>query len=220
MAAALKTTVSIVGTAGRAEDGAKMSAALFQRMTKEAMRIITEDWKLSPDRVCLVSGGSAWADHVAVRLYLDSLCPAEAEKANHSFDGLTVYLPCALDLKCAGGPRAADNGSSMRQKNPGRVLNQLHAAFSKRAGLRTSPWSDMIAAQALGATIDCTASGFHARNSRVAQSDYLIAFTWNDTALPKDGGTKDTWDKARGSGKTRKHVPLSSLLATSSPTKK
>jgi hypothetical protein len=52
---------------------AKMTA-LFGLMCESALKAIAADWKLAPETVRLVSGGSAWADHVAVRLYLDSVC--------------------------------------------------------------------------------------------------------------------------------------------------
>ena len=72
-------TVAIIGSAGRNEDGAKMNATVFDAMTAAALRTITDHWHLSPQNVRLVSGGAAWADHVAVRLFLDGV-GAEAKR--------------------------------------------------------------------------------------------------------------------------------------------
>jgi len=55
------TTVSIIGTAGRKGDGKLLTSSVFTAMIREAERIITETWKLSWDRVHLVSGAAAWA---------------------------------------------------------------------------------------------------------------------------------------------------------------
>jgi hypothetical protein len=52
--------------------------------------------------------------------------------------------------------------------------------------------------------------GFHARNSLIAQADYLVAFTWG-RAAPVDGGTLDTWKKSKG---RKLHVSLHDLIGT------
>jgi hypothetical protein len=215
--AASLRTVSIIGTAGRKEDGAKLNKEVFLTMCDTARRVITVDWKLAPEKVRLVSGGSAWADHVAVRLYLDSVfshCFGD-DCAAPAFGGLTLYLPCALDRSKAKAPRAVDTGSAQWQTNPGRVLNQLHAVFAKELGSDASPYADMIAAEALGAKLDCSAAGFHKRNSLVARSDYLLAFTWGtDSKQPKDGGTLDTWNKSKAMKNKRvimRHIPLGTM---------
>ncbi len=213
-------TVSIIGTAGRNEDGPKMSADVFCRMCETARRVITVDWKLPPNAVRLVSGGSAWADHVAIRLYLDSVFNhCIDEKAAPPFAGLTVYLPCALDRSNPKSPRAVDTGSTDWQTNPGRVLNQLHAAFATKLGSTASPYADMIAAEAMGAALVSSAKGFHNRNSLVARSDFVLAFTWGTSPdYPKDGGTLDTWQKAKKVKRTRglmRHIPLHTLVKKS-----
>src|SRR5687767_5866354 len=82
--------VAIVGSAGRNEDASKMSQERFQTMCSKADNIITEDWKMERSQVILVSGGSAFADHVAVRLWL--------EKPS-AYAGLELHLPCEFELK-------------------------------------------------------------------------------------------------------------------------
>ena len=51
-------------------------------------------------------------------------------------------------------------------------------------------------------------NGFHERNSHVATSDYLLAFTWGSGDVPMEGGTMDTWKKSRG---RKCHVSLQSF---------
>jgi hypothetical protein len=79
--------VSIIGTAGRKEDAAKMSALLFENM----VRVAREQIALleATDGIDLVSGGAAWADFVAVQLWLDGNCP--------DVRSLTLHLPCGWD---------------------------------------------------------------------------------------------------------------------------
>ena len=103
-----------------------------------------------------------------------------------------------------------DNGLHWSH-NPGALLNQLHAVFGKVCA--RSPWDDLVAAQALGARIDTSKTGFLARNLVVAQADYLLAFTFGDGDAPKEGGTAHTWKHCKG---VRLHIPISSLSSTSS----
>jgi hypothetical protein len=88
-------------------------------------------------------------------------------------------------------------------------MNELHEAFSKTMGY--SSLMDIQTALLLGATIDSSKHGFHARNQVVAQSDYLIAYTWGQGVVPKPGGTLNTWNMCKHHNKL--HVPLTSLLA-------
>src|SRR5699024_2276486 len=59
----------------------------------------------------------------------------------------------------------------------------------------------------LGATLDTSSKGFHERNTKVAQSDYLIAFTFG-LDRPVSGGTLDTWKKATTNNKFHFTIPL------------
>jgi hypothetical protein len=69
---------------------------------------------------------------------------------------------------------------------------------------------EVACAQALGATLDTTSSGFHARNSQIARCDFMIAFTWGDSSSePKKGGTYDTWKMSKCKNKV--HIPLQRL---------
>jgi|SRR6185369_13539530 len=174
--------LSIVGSAGRQEDASKLSRQLFDDMVSRTSHVI-QDWKLDPAHVVLVSGGSAFADHVAVRLFLAG-----------KFASLELHLPCEWDSK----------KQRFNESDPaGHTLNQLHMAFSKAVGLDSL--SDLAKAHAAGAKFIAW-PGFHARNTQVAKSSNLIAFTFASGKQPKSGsGTLDTWNKCVG---RKIHCPL------------
>ena len=119
---------------------------------------------------------------------------------------LTLHLPTKLliDKK----PQFLDTGLSDSRKNPGRTANKLHHKFSEK--IKEDSLEHLKNAITVGATV-FTHEGFHARNSFVAGSDYLLAFTWGSEDVPKEGGTMDTWSKCRG---TKHHVPLESLCVS------
>lgn len=62
----------------------------------------------------------------------------------------------------------------------------------------------------MGAKLICH-GGFHARNTLIADSQNLIAFSWSDGDCPTSGGTLDTWTKSTAEYKI--HLPLNSLKA-------
>ena len=216
------TTVAIIGTAGRSNTAAKMSGELFRLMCAKAETIIEQDFGLQKENVRLISGGAAWAgkcvskyieirfyaccafmllaciimlleDHVAVQLHMSS-----------RFEGLQLFLPCKWQ---SSPPTHEDNGSANWKSNPGRSANRYHHEFSAALGENTL--EQIQRAQEQGAVIVDGTKGFHARNTHVAASDYMIAFTWASGSKPDVGGTLDTWNKCKSSRKV--HVPLTSL---------
>ncbi len=135
------------------------------------------------------------ADHVAVRLFLDGVCSA-----------LTLHLPCPW---VAGtSPRHFDNGGDW-DENPGALANYCHDRFSRVMGYPTQ--RDIEAARGAGAVLEAH-HGFGARNSAIARSQYLIAFTWGDVGPAGSPGTQDAWRKAEGA--TRLYVCLWDLVHT------
>lgn len=193
--------VSIVGTAGRdGSEAAALTRTIYEAMTTRARAIIRDEFKLPEERVTLVSGGAAWADHVAVQIWLNAM--------DH-YAGLIVYLPCQFT-----NGRACDNGKRGSMVNPGPRMNQLHEQFGRV--IQHNTLADLSTVAALGATMDTSSNGFHARNSLVARSDYLIAFTWgDDEKAPKEGGTLDTWNKCNG---RKVHIPLRTLVPITATT--
>lgn len=164
-------TLGIIGTAGRGEDGQKLTKDSWDRMIAVANETII---RIKPDY--LVSGGAAWSDHLAVKLYIDYY---------HLF-GLKLFLPVKFD------------GQFNEQEltipfNCGRVLNHYHRDFGKVIGLDTLAQIDQVIESGI---IPETGKGFHGRNTQIAEASHdILAFTFGEGERLKDGGTKDTWDK-------------------------
>lgn len=166
-------TLGIIGTAGRGDDGKRLTVAHWRMMTCIAQSVSTV---LGATR--LVSGGSSWADHVAVQLYLDG-----------SVKGLTLHLPCHI----------FDRPGTWRFETSdecGPRLNQLHGQFHVRTGI--NPFAQLGEAISRGAKKEIHHGGFKGRNTFVAnEADVMLAFTFSGGAEPKDGGTRHTWDLFR-----------------------
>jgi hypothetical protein len=202
--------IAIIGTAGRKEDGNKLSAQLYHKMVEDAMFQI-ESLRIqlfcAPDefKMDLVSGGAAWADHIAVSLFLK-------EVAN----SLTLYFPCdwaeykGVNIKDGGYLGLYDNNN-----RSGSIANYYHWKFSKVV----APDSELPKWQTLheiqkaiykGAKFHEVPGGFHARNIFVGQVDVILAYTFGSGNVPKDGGTKHTWDNS--SAQIKIHRPIVELL--------
>lgn len=240
--------VAIIGSAGRHSAASEWTPQHFRAMCDATLACIRQRFQLQTTQVVLVSGGSAWADHVAVRLFLDGLTAGDDdddEDASVSlaapFAGLQLYLPCTVQptsptssglTRGAARPSDArlhffDSGSSQWMTNPGRTLNKLHESFSRTAAV--SSFNDIYVASKMGAKLDCSVRGFHARNTLVARNcDFLIAITAGGAdfrdmedamrrSVPADGGTADTWRKCElVHGRTKIHMPIHLLPLPSS----
>ena len=138
----------------------------------------------------LVSGGAAWADHIAVSLFLMNI---------PCIKSLTIYVPCSFNGECF------DN-----EVRDGGVANYYHRKFSDRlTGENHHTLAGIQRAIDRGATLITVDGGFFARNKLVAESsEYLIAYTFNHGSIPKDGGTKHTWDLCKSK---KIHVNLFNL---------
>lgn len=186
----IPTTVSIIGSAGRGEDQTKVNRHVYTGMISKAEEIIEKRWKLDWSCVTLVSGGAAFADHVAVTLSKKHGCK------------LILHLPAPFkDGKYLEIARRSD------PYNSGKVSNFWHRKFSKSCGIDSL--KEFQSVIDTGAEITVSESGFHDRNNMVAKSDRMIAFTFKEGDTPKAGGTMDTWKKSSSGYKI--HVSLCSL---------
>lgn len=197
------TTVTIAGTAGRVDDANRMTKALFESMIEAAHRIITKDLELDPGGTILVSGGAAYADFVAVKLFMRG-----------GYAGLRFFIPGKWESKQFTGTKDAD------------TANRYHRAFSKVCGFSSFDEMDTIVT-APNVTV-VSRKDFTTRNLDLAKSHFLIAMTWADGLEPplSRSGTRHTWDswqryhtspfikKTATKPKPRRiHVPLSSLVS-------
>lgn len=181
--------VAVVGTAGRAKD---FESHLTHDLFEDMVRLV--ETKVLPDTI-LVSGGAAWADHVAVTLFLRG-----------KVSGLELHIPCGWDAKST---QFIDTGAYHWAANPGRTANAYHRSFSKTIG--RSSLSEIAFAQEKGAVLTMH-NGFHARNTVIAREcDRAVCLTWADGDAPTDGGSLDTWRKCT---KPKEHISLLSLIET------
>lgn len=192
-------TLAIIGTAGRDEATFKyLTMAKYQWMLKEAARVVEET-----GATAVVSGGSAWCDHVAVTLYRRSKDTPGAVPLK-----LTLMLPAHL----TGGKFEVGNTGDKR--TGGGILNHYHRLFNQRINENYPGASFNSLQQLQEAYDDNTKDDFGVknvnvyvtdrneqvslfeRNSWVAEeADCMLAFTFGTGPEPADGGTKDTWNK-------------------------
>jgi hypothetical protein len=200
-----KIVVGIIGTAGRKEDGSKITKELWELMIEKAKSMIEKELKLDWNKIILTSGGAAVADHIAVKLFLEHYKETE----------LILELPCEWDSKRI---QFIDIGDKDWKKNPGRVSNLYHQKFSeiiqedhKSYFNKMKGYKSLVEIQYAikrGAKIKIS-NGFHDRNNNVSKCDIMIAFTFGEKE-PKDGGTAFTWNLCKS--KQKYHVSINDLL--------
>ena len=190
-------SIAIIGTAGRKQSAPLLNRDSFERMCA-AVRICAQ--KLVGARPWrAVSGGAAFADHCAVRLFLD---------------GTATELLLELPAEMLPDGSLIDTGVVDFVRNPGGTLNYYHRSFAAKLG--HDPRADFIAVRARpGCSLRVT-PGLHARNKQVAQADHCIALTFGQGGLVADGGTAFTMGLflRKGIG-TSVHVDLNSFQAFS-----
>lgn len=174
--------IAIIGTAGR--DRTKpMTPALWGWMVADALARI-------PKGAHVVSGGAAWADHLAVHLFLTGVA--------HE---ITLYLPAPIS--------STHNYFMGPPKSAGTAATFYHHRFSETLQLdtigeiRTAASCDGCHGEA-----EPVAEGYEAmfaRNRKVAKAEQMLAYTFGQGDAPDDGGTKHTWELCRG---VKHHVSL------------
>lgn len=161
--------LGIVGTAGRGPDGEMLKVGYFTSMLKVSRYATT-----LLGAKCVVSGGAAYADHIAVVLF-------NSGHVSH----LKLHLPAKWN-----GQKFAEGSDKF---DPGRTSNWYHRQFSAARGV------DSLAeiAEAINKGCEVTVGpGFKDRNTSIANdAETLLAFTFGNGPNLKDGGTKDTMDK-------------------------
>ena len=175
--------IAVIGTAGR-DKTRPMTDKHWDFMCETiAAEVKPED--------TLVSGGAAWADHVAIWAYGTGLVK-----------NLILHLPAPFANGRFQGP----------SMGAGQTCNYYHRLFSEAMGFDSLDHISQAFMYEASVTITEEPTGpgygaFAARNRKVADTcTHMVAFTFADGDVPADGGTKMTWDMA--ADKLRIHVPL------------
>jgi len=193
--------IAIIGSAGRGADANKMSFEIFNSMVETASYLIQNKLAIDCENsdLILVSGGSAWSDHVAVKLWqADQQLPTSERK----FSGIHLYLPCELE-KMRDQDKWRFRDTATNNNNCAQTLNYLHEEFSGKMQIDSiTELFNLNDAQSDSSKLRVKTivnnKGFFARNADIAKgSDRMIAFTWgNDStssSQPTSGGTLNTW---------------------------
>lgn len=184
--------VAIIGSAGRRTDGAKLNWNTYIKMylcvRNKYIRLFRKNQKITA-----VSGGAAWADHIAISLYL----------ANE-VDELELHFPCRFDMENC---RFHDEGDfKIKRQSSGNVANYYHKLFSNK--IKGNTLFGIKKAIIKGATFTVS-QGFRNRNKKVATSNYMIALTFSEGNRPNGGGTAHTWNSSGSI--TKIHIPIGTL---------
>lgn len=177
-------TIAIIGTAGR-DKNHPMSAKHWDFMC----HTIYEE--LKPEDA-LVSGGAAWADHVAIWAFLNDHCKQ-----------LILHLPAVFMNNHFDGGYGTSGGA----------CNYYHGLFDNVMGFHSRGHIQAAIDKGARITNQPIAMGYVAmtnRNKLVAEDcTHMVAFTFGEGDEPADGGTKMTWNMA--ATKQRAHVSLNSV---------
>jgi putative N-acetylmannosamine-6-phosphate epimerase len=98
-------------------------------------------------------------------------------------------------------------------KAPGNISNYYHRQYSLEVfNHRDTSLRQIDKMSRDGEAIINIGAGFHDRNSQVALSDIVLAFTFGEGDTPlADSGTYDTWIKAQKNGKELHHISLKGI---------
>lgn len=189
-------SLAVIGTAGRKDDGPKLSHDKFIEMSGKVATLLFKLAGQGHQVHTLVSGGAAWADHVAVDLFL-----------KHTADNLVLHLPAPYDFDKA---QFTDTGVVDFRSNPGGTANYYHRKFLPDSlaqlgkALQTPKCAQTVSA------------GLFERNGRVAMADAIVALTFGSERKLKDGGTADTFRKYlqlhNNSNRLAFHIDLNTML--------
>jgi hypothetical protein len=175
--------LGVIGTSGRKWSARRSLVGI--NLADWCHRVEAEASRVAPlTDTILVSGASAFADHVAVLSYIDPTM---------SWGGLILHLPCRFDLARRRFAPIPGHASSAAAAT---TLNELHTTFSR--DMARNSLLDLYMAITWGARV-VEHNGFDRRNTAIAESvDTLIAFSpaGKDGAPEAGSGTAQTWRRA------------------------
>ncbi len=181
--------LGIIGTAGRKPDGDKITEKVWKE-SKNVFWFWFQKLRQTYPIDTVVSGGAAFYDSFAPSIYLAGHVP-----------NCNLHLPAPFDMEF---------GAFYETSKTGEISNYYHKKF---AAFGINGLKDLKLAIEKGANAKYY-DGFFVRNNIVAsESDILIAFTFGDGPVLKDGGTAHTMSrfiKEKGN-KNAFHVDLNTL---------
>lgn len=158
----MEITFSIIGTSGGKRDISKLSLFKFKAMCLVAEELLLQFEKNNYPISHVITGGNAWADHVAVKLFLEKKVPH-----------LRLFVP----VQWHSGEYMITQAAGA-YKNAGEILNYHHRRFSKIVGF--SSLYDINSAIREGAELIYVSRGFHACSALIAKSDFLLTMTYGE----------------------------------------
>ena len=173
--------LAIIGSSGRNPvEKNQLNKDSMDWMKSNIYVYIEQIMDLEPNEITLVSGGSSWADHVAVQLFLTG-----------EFQGLELYLPAEFDT----------SNDCYMKTTEGSRLNYLHTVTTLK---------ELSTAISNPQTTTIVKKGFLNRNTFIALNcDHLLAFTFSDGDKPQIGtGTMDTWNKCQHENKYHESLKI------------
>lgn len=181
-------SLAVIGTAGR--DG---NPNLTRRLWED-MRDHFSAYLYANNVKHIVSGGAAWADHLAVFAKLNGLV-----------DRLTLFLPAPINYSGYIGPSRSAASAS----------NYYHKRFSQTIiSDSLVQINQVLSLPGVNVNFEPEANGYKnmfVRNIKVAAfSTSILAYTFNTFNFPADGGTRHTWDVSNA--KTKVHVDLNTFV--------
>ncbi len=188
--------IAIIGTAGRGDDAARLTKDIYFQMLEIVRKISSYLALQSEGKWTAISGGAAWADHLAV-----------TSRILGRATDLELELPCPLTEYGL----FLDSGKPDSRTNPGGISNYYHKLFNKKVPNIDSS-RDFVNVKKMGAKFT-VGNGFFDRNRSVAKkADHCIALTFGDKGLLKDGGTAATMQAflKKGTGQSF-HIDLSTM---------
>lgn len=160
--------IAVIGTAGR-DKSQPMDSLLWQAMTQDLRGRVT------PGDV-LISGGAAWADHLAIHSFLAGWV-----------NGLELYLPAPFTAGKFQGPHSSAASAA----------NYYHEKFKRETGVDGLAELEEAVRRGAAVSLEPVAPGYGAmfnRNKKVAKEcAAAIAYTFGAGEQPADGGTLNTW---------------------------
>lgn len=169
--------LAILGTSGRDRmEQLNLSMDHMDYMGELVHKYIYEVLKTTCDKIILCSGGSAWAEHVAIRLY-----------SSKKFGGLELYLATEFNKK----------RKKYKNTHEGRLMNMLHEKYREITGIDSlDELCSVISSPKVKIMVK---RGFKQRNSLITQnSDHLIVHLFSkdtDSEIPTDKNIRHVWDR-------------------------